>query len=94
MPTEMANLAGKVYDSNMKWKSVINSRNVENSFAGQHNNLIFLSHSYTEIGRAESRAYVYVCATFFMDAQSKHYGNQLSNDTGCPTMSIDEFLEL
>ena len=43
---------------------------------------------------ARNVARMYMCATFFMNVRSTYYGNQFSEATGCPTMTIDEFLAL
>jgi hypothetical protein len=33
-----------------------------------------------------------MCATFLMNARSTYYGNQFSDATGCPTMTIEEIV--
>jgi hypothetical protein len=67
---------------------------VENGFAGQHNAFYFLSFKSGLKLDARNVARMYMCATFFMNVRSTYYGNQFSVATGCPTMTIDEFLAL
>ena len=43
---------------------------------------------------ARNVARMYMCDTFFMNVRSTFYGNQFSEATACPTMTIDEFLAL
>jgi hypothetical protein len=67
---------------------------VENGLAGQHNCFNFLSFkSGLKLG-TRNVAPMYMCATFLMNARSTYSGNQLSDATGCPTITIDEFLAL
>ncbi len=43
---------------------------------------------------ARNVARMYMCATFFINVRSACYGNQFSDATAFPTMTIDEFLAL
>lgn len=66
----------------------------ENGFAGQHNCFNFLSFKSGHKLGARNVARMYMCATFFMNVRSTYYGSQFSEATGCPTMTVDEFLAL